>query len=569
MKKYILLLLLIVPFLSNATIWKVGPTKTYTTPSQVASLVNNNDTVEIDAATYLGDVCAWYASNLLLKGVGGKPHLRANGQYVLGKGIWVFAGNNITADNIEFSEAAVPDANGAGIRLDGIGIKIKNCYFHNNENGILTNNTNAGNIIIDNSEFGFNGDGVGQAHNIYIGRVDSAIIRFCYFHHANVGHEFKSRARVNFLLYNRFSNEATGNASREIDLPNGGVTFLIGNILHQGPNGQNGNVVGYGLEGLVNAAPHEIYVINNTFVNERTAGGSFLQANAATTLIKVYNNIFAGPATIINFGGSSTIIDSLTNKIVNNIAIVGFINAAAYNYQIAATSLAINAGTNSGNANNGLSLMPVFQYMHPVSFMPRTLQSTTDIGAYELSATVVPLNLLQFTGTAMQQKIMLQWQTTEEKNISAYEIMLSNDGINFVKKVSIPAKNNNNNFYEWADNTSIEKNFYRLKIISQDGTFTFSKIISVINKKNNEIGVKISFSNKHLHIFNLPNQFKNNIGMIRVINAAGAVVFNQEAKFYSSNNWVSSLEIPIGVSGYLVVGIDNGISNVNIPIFVQ
>ncbi len=569
MKKYILLFLLNVPFLSNATIWKVGPTKTYTTPSQVAPLVNNNDTVEIDAAIYLGDVCAWYASNLLLKGVGGKPHLRANGQYVLGKGIWVLVGNNITVDNIEFSEAAVPDANGAGIRLDGIGIKIKNCYFHNNENGILTNNTNVGNIIIDNSEFGFNGDGVGQAHNIYIGRVDSAIIRFCYFHHANVGHEFKSRARVNFLLYNRFSNEATGNASREIDLPNGGVTFLIGNILHQGPNGQNGNIVGYGLEGLSNAAPHEIYAINNTFVNERTAGGSFLQANAATTLIKVYNNIFAGPAATINFAGSSAIIDSLTNRVVNNIAQVGFINAATYNYQIAATSLAINAGTYPGNANNGLSLIPEFQYMHPVSFMPRALQNSIDIGAYELAATVVPLNLLQFTGTVMQQNILLQWQTTEEKNIGAYEIMHSSDGINFLKKVSIPAKNYNNNYYEWADNTSIEKNFYRLKIISQDGTFTFSKIISVINKKNNEIGVKISFSNKHLHIFNLPNQFKNNIGMIRVINAAGAVVFSKQVRFDDSNPWKSFFEMPTGVRGYVVVTIKNNETEVNAGVVVQ
>jgi hypothetical protein len=127
MRKIILLFLWLFPLISFAFTWQVGPTRTYTLPSQVAILVNNGDTVEIDAATYLGDVCVWPKNNLLLKGVGGRPHLRANGNNAVGKGIWVFAGNNIRVENIEFSEASVPDENGAGIRLDGVGISVKNC----------------------------------------------------------------------------------------------------------------------------------------------------------------------------------------------------------------------------------------------------------------------------------------------------------------------------------------------------------------------------------------------------------------------------------------------------------
>jgi hypothetical protein len=568
MKKYILFYLVILPLFSSAEIWRVGPTRTYTKPSIVAPLVSAGDTVEIDAATYIGDVCAWFPSNLLLKGVGGKPHLRANGNYALGKGIWVFVGNDITVDNIEFSEAAVPDQNGAGIRLDGNGIKVKNCYFHNNENGILTNNTYNGNVIIDNSEFAYNGDGIGQAHNIYIGHVDSAIVRFCYFHHANVGHELKSRARVNYLLYNRFSNEATGNASREIDLPNGGVGFLIGNVVQQGPNGENGNMVGYGLEGLVNTAPHEIYLINNTFVNERAAGGSFLQANSAASRIKVYNNIFAGNGTPIIFGGASVIIDSLTNRIINNITEVGFVNIPSYNYQISFSSLLINAGTNPGVANNGVSLMPIFQYAHPISFITRSPESTLDIGAYEFSSGVLAVNLLKFSANLNLQKTILQWHTTEERNITSYEIMQSKDGYIFETKAIIRAKNNIINFYEWANDASEGTTYYRLKIISTDESVKYSNIISVINKYNNHTNTKIAITNGKIFFYDLPNDFKNTSSNIKIINSVGALLYSKQIKFENSNNWASSFALST-INGYVVVIVSNEKKEIVIPLHIR
>jgi hypothetical protein len=68
-------------------------------------------------------------------------------------------------ENIEFSGAAVPDHNGAGIRLDETGLIVRSCYFHNNENGILTSNPYAGDILIEYSEFAANGYGDGYTHN--------------------------------------------------------------------------------------------------------------------------------------------------------------------------------------------------------------------------------------------------------------------------------------------------------------------------------------------------------------------------------------------------------------------
>ena len=117
---------------------RVGAGKTYTLPSQAANVAKDKDIIEIDAGEYVGDVATWYANNLTIRGVGGRAHLKANGVNAGGKGyLWVIKGNNTLVENIEFSGAVVPDQNGAGIRQEGTGLTVRNCSFHDNENGIL------------------------------------------------------------------------------------------------------------------------------------------------------------------------------------------------------------------------------------------------------------------------------------------------------------------------------------------------------------------------------------------------------------------------------------------------
>ena len=110
-----------------ATTWLVGPTRTHTAPSQVSGLVQDGDTVLIDAGTYT-DCTSWSKNNLLLMGVGnGYAHCE---NAVCGeKGVWnIDAGaNNITIENMEFSGASISGGeggNGAGLRAQGGSYKI-------------------------------------------------------------------------------------------------------------------------------------------------------------------------------------------------------------------------------------------------------------------------------------------------------------------------------------------------------------------------------------------------------------------------------------------------------------
>lgn len=535
MSKLLTLLLCLLPCSLLAVVWKVGPTQIYTTPSQVASLVNAGDTVEIDAAEYAGDVCVWNKDNLLINGVNGRPHMRANGNNAIGKGIWVFAGNNITVHNIEFSEAAVPDKNGAGIRLDGIGMTATHCYFHHNEDGILTGN-NGGKIVIENCEFGYNGDGIGQAHNIYIGRVDTALVRFSYFHHANVGHEFKSRASVNFLLYNRFSNEADGNASREIDLPNGGLTYIIGNVVQQGPNSDNSNMIGYGLEGLINTVPHALYVINNTLVNNRN-GGSFLQADDGTGFIKIYNNILAGVATVLNFNGNTSSIDSATNFVQPDINLVGFVNAGAYEYHITASSAPVNKGTQPGIGENGFSLLPAFEYKHPADEEARTIAGIIDIGAYEALGTL-PIDAIGLHTALKSDYVSITWNTSNEINIAGFELQKSVNGIDFTSIYNTSAANQAWNEYHYNDyalkNATI---YYRVKIIEQTSELYFSAIV-LVKATTTRYAPKANLYNNNLQLFNIPERFKGKQCYLQLYNYSGQLLLMQHLTISETNTTI-------------------------------
>jgi pectate lyase len=202
-------------------ILRVGPGQTFSTPSKAAAIARDHDLIEIMPGTYGGDVAVWSADNITLRGVGERPHMRADGASAQGKAIWVITGDNVIVENIEFSGATVPDRNGAGIRYEGTSLVVRNCYFHDNQMGILTSNNPNSEVTIDSSEFA-NSHGGSISHNIYIGRIRSFTLQFSYSHHATIGHNVKSRAATNYILYNRLMDEKDGRSSYAIDLPEGG-----------------------------------------------------------------------------------------------------------------------------------------------------------------------------------------------------------------------------------------------------------------------------------------------------------------------------------------------------------
>jgi pectate lyase len=363
---------------AGAALRQVGPARTLKSPGQAAAVVQDGDVVEIDAGVYTGDYVSWDADNLTFRGVGaGRAHIRMDPAEPIPneKGLWVVGGTNVTIENMEFSGATVPDENGAGIRAEANGLTIRHCYFHDNENGILGGAHN-GTFLIEHSEFAHNGFGDGQSHNLYIDSGSKLIFQYNYSHHARIGHDLKTRAVENHILYNRITDE-TGTSSYEIDVPNGGLTFVIGNLVQQGPNNDNSTLLAYGEEGNPDGRSQALYVVNNTFVNEDAGGLFILKAGGVAGV--VLNNIFAGSGTVYSGTGS---VDMTKNWKTPDAALA---NRAGYDYRLTAGSTgAIDKGSDPGMVN-GVNLMPVFQYVHPMQGEARPSAGAVDVGAYEFA----------------------------------------------------------------------------------------------------------------------------------------------------------------------------------------
>jgi len=351
----------------------VGPRQALKTPSAAAQVARDGDLVVIEAGLYAGDAAVWTQNRLTIKAVGGRAHLRADGAEVEGKGIWVIKGAGTTIEGIEFSGAKVSDRNGAGIRLEGPGLTVRNSYFHDNENGILTGGDLESDIVVEHSEFARNGAGDGGSHNLYIGTVRSFTLRYSYSHHAIVGHNVKSRAIKNYILYNRIADEQDGRASYAIDLPAGGLSFGMGNLIQQGPENDNRTVVAYGAEGYKNLL-NELYFVSNTLVNDDPKGGRFVVIQRGADAVRLINNLFAGPGELL-VGKAEARGNLRTAK-------TDFVNPDKLDYRPKPRAGGIGKGIDAGSAY-GFSLRPTAEYLHPLGTRPRPSPGPLDLGAHQ------------------------------------------------------------------------------------------------------------------------------------------------------------------------------------------
>lgn len=159
-----------------------------------------------------------------------------------GKAALVLRGRSAAVDGILFQNMAVPDGNGAGIRLEKGNLNITRSVFRNSEQGILTAEDPAGEIIIDQSTFSGLGRcdrGLSCAHSIYVGNYGSLTVTRSRFERGNGGHYVKSRAARAIIQNNAFDDTRGKTTNYMIDLPGGASGMINGNVFVQGEDKEN------------------------------------------------------------------------------------------------------------------------------------------------------------------------------------------------------------------------------------------------------------------------------------------------------------------------------------------
>src|SRR6185312_2675679 len=184
--------------------------------------------------------------------------------------------------------AKVADGNGAGVRYQAGDLVLNNCYFHDNQDGLLAADNATGTITVNNTEFAHNGTGDGKTHNIYVGKIAQLTINNSYFHDAVVGHEIKSRA-LNTIIQNSRIFDQSGSASYGIDLPNGGKAVIKNNIIEQGANSQNPAIIHVGGETPIYGGTN-VQISNNVILNDLHSTSATAVNNQTTVPVTFSNN---------------------------------------------------------------------------------------------------------------------------------------------------------------------------------------------------------------------------------------------------------------------------------------
>jgi len=369
------------PWAPERRVLRVGQDEKFRTPSEAATTARDGDVILIEAGDYVGDTAVWRRNGLLIRGVNGRPRLVGRGRLAEDKAIWVVRGQDITIENIEFSGARVPSLNGAGIRAQGRGLTVRSSAFLDNQMGILTNNSADNWLVVEFSEFGFNGMDSGRFHHgLYAGRIGKLTVRFSYFHHGRRGHLLKSRARVNDVRYNRFIDGKDGQASLELDFSIGGDVTVVGNVIDQAATSPNVHIISYAAEAQ-GSKGGEFVVAFNTILTRRR--NTVFVANRSVTTGMVAFNVFAG-APALSTSGPLTLF---ANQLVGADSLV---DADAGDYRLV-SSLPVASPNAPGGSLDLMAIKPAFEPVSVTGARHRVERSPPTAGAFaDCSASAVP-----------------------------------------------------------------------------------------------------------------------------------------------------------------------------------
>jgi len=353
--------------------WRVGPGADVRTIREAAHLALDGDTVEILTGDYASDVAVWLQRRLTLRAIGGPVRLHADGASAEDKAIWVIRDGEFDISGIEFTGARVLHRNGAGIRFERGRLVLRRCRFIDNEMGVLTGNDPQTRFAVESCEFVGPAPGESLSHNLYVGTIARFDMVASRSSHARHGHLVKSRAAVARLSGNLLADGAGGYASYELDLPNGGVAVLTGNVFVQEPGTENDVIVAYGAEGY-RWPRNELVMSHNTLVNRR-ADGVFVRVFSGPGNVTARNNLWIGNGRFDGFAPRSQDGNA-------SLEFSDCVDAEHGDFRLARGSRLKGKAQPSGT-HAGRSLRPAVQYVDPMSFAAVAVEGPLDPGALQ------------------------------------------------------------------------------------------------------------------------------------------------------------------------------------------
>jgi Secretion system C-terminal sorting domain len=184
-----------------------------------------------------------------------------------------------------------------------------------------------------------------------------------------------------------------------------------------------------------------------------------------------------------------------------------------------------------------------------------------DNAAGVTSAQVLPVRLKDFTATAEDNKAKISWLAEDEINVNRYEVEHSTNGTGFAKAGTITAANSRN--YSLFHHSPVAGlNYYRLKIIDNNGHFNYSDVrrISFGNKGNITL-----YPNPASSIVNItiPDKLINKSTGISIMSIDGRVVYKKRSV---TTGRIQTINVAAIAEGKYYVSIETQDEIINMPL---
>ncbi|HEX6334655.1 MAG TPA: hypothetical protein VFZ78_10545, partial [Flavisolibacter sp.] len=102
---------------------------------------------------------------------------------------------------------------------------------------------------------------------------------------------------------------------------------------------------------------------------------------------------------------------------------------------------------------------------------------------------LLPVKWISFTAVEKSGVTQLRWETADEYNASHFDIEVSEDGNNWIKKGTVAARNAQRNVYTFEDRSQAAVRMYRLLQQDLDGRYSYSPVIRVAAPGSRDISV--------------------------------------------------------------------------------
>lgn len=189
-------------------------------------------------------------------------------------------------------------------------------------------------------------------------------------------------------------------------------------------------------------------------------------------------------ATVSGNGGTSTVYSTYIDMPAGFPA-----GSYTFSYPTGFSSNPYSSLLGSGNTSaNGTNTGTAYGFLANVANFSPVAGSTTATlpakGATQVyfahSNTILPITLTSFTGMASGCTANLAWQSATETNSSYYTVESGRDGNTFSQVAKVASRNSaSGSVYNYAYPLNSGSNYFRLKLVDNDGSFTYSQTVAI------------------------------------------------------------------------------------------